>query len=255
MICNSRRNGRISRWLRRVISCPATRMEPLVGSINLRMARPTVDFPQPDSPTRPSVSPSPIEKLTPSTASHRIGCAAEKSALDGKMLLQRLDLEHGVRRSDTQLVRGEGKCQSRSCSLQGPGCQHAAQWPARFAHRQACRRGTVVGARATRREGASGGSFGQRRHHAGNLRNRFAAAASPRNSPSRAATSAGRAYTGAAGRRTKPPPSPPPPCGRIHHDDALRGLGDEPESCVIRMTAVPSFCCRSRISSRSAPAR
>ena len=30
--------------------------------------RATVDLPQPDSPTSPSVSPSAIEKLTPSTA-------------------------------------------------------------------------------------------------------------------------------------------------------------------------------------------
>jgi hypothetical protein len=32
------------------------------------MVRPTVDFPQPDSPTSPTVSPFAIEKLTPSTA-------------------------------------------------------------------------------------------------------------------------------------------------------------------------------------------
>src|ERR1700674_2466158 len=43
-------------------------MVPAVGSISRRIARPTVDLPQPDSPTRPSVSPSAIEKLTPSTA-------------------------------------------------------------------------------------------------------------------------------------------------------------------------------------------
>ncbi len=32
------------------------------------MSLPVVDFPQPDSPTSPSVSPSSIQKLTPSTA-------------------------------------------------------------------------------------------------------------------------------------------------------------------------------------------
>src|SRR5260370_10600056 len=39
-----------------------------VGSISRRIVRPRVDLPQPDSPTRPSVSPCAIEKLTPSTA-------------------------------------------------------------------------------------------------------------------------------------------------------------------------------------------
>src|SRR5215470_14195808 len=46
-------------------------MLPSVGSIKRRIARPTVDLPQPDSPTRPSVSPRAISKLTPSTAKTR----------------------------------------------------------------------------------------------------------------------------------------------------------------------------------------
>ena len=51
-----------------VTSSPATTMRPEVGSTSLSTARPTVDLPQPDSPTRPSVSPCATEKLTPSTA-------------------------------------------------------------------------------------------------------------------------------------------------------------------------------------------
>src|SRR5947207_5344551 len=43
-------------------------MLPAVGSIRRNTVRPTVDLPQPDSPTRPSVSPASIVKLTPSTA-------------------------------------------------------------------------------------------------------------------------------------------------------------------------------------------
>src|SRR5665213_978172 len=50
------------------MSTPLTLMVPPVGSISRRTVRPTVDLPQPDSPTRPSVSPLSIEKLTPSTA-------------------------------------------------------------------------------------------------------------------------------------------------------------------------------------------
>src|SRR5690606_22566647 len=41
---------------------------PLVGSISLRIVRPTVVLPQPLSPTKPSVSPSRTKKETSSTA-------------------------------------------------------------------------------------------------------------------------------------------------------------------------------------------
>src|SRR6266545_4257111 len=50
------------------MSCPSSLMLPSVGSISRKIVRPTVDLPQPDSPTRPRVSPASIEKLTPSTA-------------------------------------------------------------------------------------------------------------------------------------------------------------------------------------------
>src|SRR6185369_11318752 len=43
-------------------------MCPEVGSIKRSRQRPTVDLPQPDSPTRPSVSPAKISNDTPSTA-------------------------------------------------------------------------------------------------------------------------------------------------------------------------------------------
>jgi hypothetical protein len=51
-----------------MISVPFNFMAPLDGSTSLSTLRATVDFPQPDSPTSPSVSPLPTEKLTPSTA-------------------------------------------------------------------------------------------------------------------------------------------------------------------------------------------
>ena len=49
-------------------SIPLNRMEPDVGVYSCAMARAAVDFPQPDSPTSPSVSPFLTEKLMPSTA-------------------------------------------------------------------------------------------------------------------------------------------------------------------------------------------
>src|SRR5215831_6734164 len=50
------------------MSLPQRWMLPAVGSISRSTERPTVDLPQPDSPTSPSVSPASIVKLTPSTA-------------------------------------------------------------------------------------------------------------------------------------------------------------------------------------------
>jgi hypothetical protein len=51
-----------------VTSLPSNQTSPEVGSIRRRMQRPVVLLPQPDSPTRPSVSPAIRSKLTPLTA-------------------------------------------------------------------------------------------------------------------------------------------------------------------------------------------
>jgi hypothetical protein len=67
-ICIERRSGRNSALLRWLISSPLRRIAPLDGSTSRSTVRATVDLPQPDSPTRPSVSPGATEKLTPSTA-------------------------------------------------------------------------------------------------------------------------------------------------------------------------------------------
>ena len=50
------------------MSCPSKTIRPRVGSMARRTSRPVVVLPQPDSPTRPKVSPASIAKLTPSTA-------------------------------------------------------------------------------------------------------------------------------------------------------------------------------------------
>ena len=67
-ICMVLRNGRTRRDDKCVMSCPSNRILPSVGSCSLRIVLPTVDLPQPLSPTRPSVSPRPTSKETPSTA-------------------------------------------------------------------------------------------------------------------------------------------------------------------------------------------
>src|SRR5690606_21273652 len=50
------------------ISRPSNTISPASGSYRRSSALPSVDLPQPDSPTRPSVSPRAISKLTPSRA-------------------------------------------------------------------------------------------------------------------------------------------------------------------------------------------
>ena len=68
MICMSLLIFLISTAFKAVISFPSKITCPEVGSNNLRIARPVVDLPQPDSPTIPSVFPRSIVKLTSSTA-------------------------------------------------------------------------------------------------------------------------------------------------------------------------------------------
>jgi len=49
-------------------SVPSNRMEPELAFSSATSRRPMVVLPQPDSPTRPNVSPRPMAKLTPETA-------------------------------------------------------------------------------------------------------------------------------------------------------------------------------------------
>ena len=67
-ICISRRSGRRPRRERPVMSRPSKVTVPAVGSCRRTRQRPRVDLPQPDSPTRPTVSPGMTSKVTPSTA-------------------------------------------------------------------------------------------------------------------------------------------------------------------------------------------
>ncbi len=68
IICSSRRYGRSSWRESDVMSSPPKRIVPLVGSSRRTKRRPSVDLPQPDSPTTPSVSPRRTSSETPSTA-------------------------------------------------------------------------------------------------------------------------------------------------------------------------------------------
>src|SRR5687767_9044766 len=68
IICIRRRILRICSPPSVVSSVPSNFTDPAVGLYSWRIARPVVDLPQPDSPTRPSVSPFSTKKSMPSTA-------------------------------------------------------------------------------------------------------------------------------------------------------------------------------------------
>src|SRR5437773_2900379 len=68
IICIRRRILRICSPPSFVSSVPSNFTSPAVGLYSCRIARPVVDLPQPDSPTRPSVSPRSTKKSIPSTA-------------------------------------------------------------------------------------------------------------------------------------------------------------------------------------------
>ena len=68
MIWKSRRPRRRSPRLSFVTSLPSNRIAPEVGFSSATTSRPIVVLPQPDSPTRPNVSPSRTEKETSETA-------------------------------------------------------------------------------------------------------------------------------------------------------------------------------------------
>ena len=68
MICIERRFSRSSAGRSRVMSSPSKMTLPAVGASSRISSRPRVDLPQPDSPTRPSVSPGSMRSATSSTA-------------------------------------------------------------------------------------------------------------------------------------------------------------------------------------------
>ena len=93
MICIRRRIRRSSSLLSPARSIPSNRTAPSVGSRSRIIARPVVLLPQPDSPTRPSVSPLRTSKLIPSTALTVPTCGLEDAGPDREVDLEVLDLD------------------------------------------------------------------------------------------------------------------------------------------------------------------
>ena len=130
MICNSRRNGRISRLLKRGDVLP--------GDADRAVGR--LDQAQ-DGAADGGFSATGLADQAKRLAfadreadaidrQHQIG-RGEKPAPHRKMFLQRVDHEHRLRGRVGALRVDRGISHGRARWMR-PGCQHAAQWPAAF---------------------------------------------------------------------------------------------------------------------------
>src|SRR5260221_5349763 len=136
------------------MSWPLSLIVPAVGLIRRSTLRATVDLPQPLSPTRPSVSPAPIDRLTPSTAKTWPMVRRSRPFFTGKCFLRPLTSRTGTLDIGRRAFRmPAGGPMARPLFLVG--------WIERPT--------ALVGERATRREGAARRQVRQRRHHAGDL--------------------------------------------------------------------------------------
>src|SRR5699024_3168339 len=88
IICISALILRISALLSPRTSCPSNSTLPAVGSSSLRMARPVVDLPHPDSPTTDTVSPLLMVNEISSTALTWLTVRPRKPPLIGKYCLR-----------------------------------------------------------------------------------------------------------------------------------------------------------------------
>ena len=91
------------------MSTPLSSMVPAVGSSRRVMLLATVDLPQPDSPTRHSVSPRRDLERDAVDGEDMCGNARQQAAMDRKVLLQVLDPQNGVRGAHG-CVRTDARC-------------------------------------------------------------------------------------------------------------------------------------------------
>src|SRR6266540_3161430 len=99
MICILRRISRIADPDRDDSSRPSKVMVPRVGSMSRTRQRPRVVLPQPDSPTRPTVSPSSTSRLTPSTALTCSRAPPSSPVRTGKYFFRSLISSSGILRN------------------------------------------------------------------------------------------------------------------------------------------------------------
>src|SRR5579885_109618 len=140
------------------MSVPPMRIEPAVGSMSRSTVRPTVDLPQPDSPTSPSVSPLRMLKLTPSTAKTAPAVRCSSPLRIGKCFL----------RSRTSSTAMPASATATSIELARTPARRPVTGPF-FLVRRVLRPAASFGMRAARREDATGRQVAQGRHRAGNF--------------------------------------------------------------------------------------
>ena len=122
IICTRLRNARKASPRACVTSVPSMRITPALGSIRRKISLPTVDFPQPDSPTRQSVSPRASVKLTPSTARKtRPGALQQAAAPVSKCFARPSTSRSGLLAGGSS--RGDAHAAARSATKQ------ATPWP------------------------------------------------------------------------------------------------------------------------------
>src|SRR6202142_307377 len=147
------------------MSRPSILMLPPVGSMSRNMVRPTVDLPQPDSPTRPSVSPGAIEKLMPSTANTVPPARCNKPLRTGKCFL-RSRTSSTAGRAEPLLARASAIAVTEQLSGT-PARRPMAR--AFFLVRRIGGPAAVFGVHAARRKHAAFRQIGQSRHHSGDF--------------------------------------------------------------------------------------
>ena len=193
--------------------------------------RPSVDLPQPDSPTRPTTSPSRTARIDVVDRVHRL--VRRRSAPSARAILPG---------QVERLARSAWRRRAARAAAGRQAVVHAAGWKQRTARPGAGRLGRVdragLGrARAALAEGAARRQLEQRRRHAGDLRERRAAPVAARHRADQA-----RACRDAAARRA---PRPPCPCSTMRPAYITQISSARPatteRSCVIQISAVPAL--------------
>ena len=220
-----RRSFRIARASSVTRLMPSNSTVPAVGSMRRRIMRPVVDLPQPDSPTRPSVSPGMTSNETPSTARTAPAGFAEQSLLDREMLRESANGQERRRRV-AALAAVTRPPSARASRARRAGS--SARWQrdtcaaADLIQRRMLRGAALPRVRAAVVKAAALRPLRRRRHGAGNRREPLALLPDLRHRVEQAfRVRVVRAREQVADRRFLDD------LAAVHHDDARRRLRDD----------------------------
>ena len=157
-ICMRRRALRSCSPLSVVRSTPSKRTVPAVGSTRRSTARPNVDLPQPDSPTRPSVVPRRTSRSMPSTARTwpTVRCRTMPERIGKWTSSPRTSSRTSPSGRSAVPDAGAGRLGHASPPPGGTGCTQRSRWSGRASSsvssrsgtRQSCSRAGQRGAKA-----------------------------------------------------------------------------------------------------------